>query len=251
VTTQDAAQSPPILELREVSKTFGRLQVLSRLSFSLREAEVLGILGPNGAGKTTLLNLIAGDMAVASGQILFRGQDVTAESAPQRCHRGIGRTFQIPRPFVGMTVFENVLVGGTYGSGARRHDRDTVNLCREVLEQTGLAAQSDALAGNMGLLDRKRLELARALATRPALLLLDEIAGGLTEPEVRALLAVIAEIRARGIAIIWIEHLVHALVASVDRILAINFGVKLAEGLPQEILASREFQEIYLGVGEH
>jgi len=249
--SQDAAHSPPILELRDVSKTFGRLQVLNGLSFSLREAEVLGILGPNGAGKTTLLNVIAGDLAAASGQILFRGEDITAEPSPQRCHRGIARTFQIPRPFVGMTVFENVLVGATYGSGAQRHDHHTVDVCREVLEQTGLLEKSDALAGNVGLLDRKRLELARALATRPALLLLDEIAGGLTEPEVRALLAVIAEIRARGIAIIWIEHLVHALVSSVDRILALNFGVKLAEGLPQEILASREFQEIYLGVGEH
>ena len=252
MTDQTAAAIPPILELRQVSKSFGRLQVLTSLSFSLSEGAALGILGPNGAGKTTMLNLIAGEISAASGQVLFRGADITVEPAPERCRRGIGRTYQIPRPFVGMTVFENVLVGAVYGRGSglsrKRHDQDANDLCREVLQQTGLLERADVLAGNLGLLERKRLELARALATRPSLLLLDEIAGGLTDPEVRALLEVIAEIRARRITIIWIEHIVHALISVVDRILAINFGVKLAEGLPQEVLASREFQEIYLGV---
>ena len=243
-----AADQPAILELREVSKSFGRLQVLSRLSFSLGEGGALGILGPNGAGKTTMLNLISGEIGVAFGQILFRGVDITTKPAPERCHRGIGRTYQIPRPFVGMTVFENVLVGATYGRGPERRDQDANDVCREVLQLTGLLQRANALAGNLGLLDRKRVELARALATRPALLLLDEIAGGLTEPEVHALLEVIAEIRSRHIAIIWIEHIVHALSSGVDRILAINFGVKLTEGPPHEVLASREFQEIYLGV---
>jgi branched-chain amino acid transport system ATP-binding protein len=250
VIGQAAAAGPPILELRQVSKSFGRLQVLTNLSFSLSEGAALGILGPNGAGKTTMLNLIAGESSVASGQILFRGMDITAAPAPERCRRGIGRTYQVPRPFVGMTVFENVLVGATYGRGPERSDQDASDLCHEVLQQAGLLERADVLAGNLGLLDRKRLELARALATRPSLLLLDEIAGGLTDPEVHALLEVIAEIRSRHITIIWIEHIVHALISAVDRILAINFGVKLAEGLPQEVLASREFQEIYLGVGE-
>ncbi len=249
---QAVAAIPPILELRQVSKSFGRLQVLTNLSFSLSEGVALGILGPNGAGKTTMLNLIAGEVRAASGQVLFRGADITAEPAPERCRQGIGRTYQIPRPFVGMTVFENVLVGAAYGRGSgssrKRHDQDANDLCHEVLQQTGLLERADMLAGNLGLLDRKRLELARALATRPSLLLLDEIAGGLTDPEVRALLEVIAEIRSQRITIIWIEHIVHALISVVDRILAINFGVKLAEGLPQEVLASREFQEIYLGV---
>jgi branched-chain amino acid transport system ATP-binding protein len=241
-------RSTPILELRQVSKSFGRLQVLTELSFSLSEGEALGVLGPNGAGKTTMLNLISGDLRVGSGRVLFRGADITREPAPVRCHRGIGRTYQIPRPFVGLTVFENVLVGATYGRGPERRDHDAHALCREVLELTGLLERADALAGNLGLLERKRMELARALATRPSLLLLDEIAGGLTEPEVHALLGVIAQIRARRVTIIWIEHIVHALVSAVDRILAINFGVKLAEGLPQEVIASRAFQEIYLGV---
>jgi branched-chain amino acid transport system ATP-binding protein len=248
VTDQPTAASPPILELRQVSKSFGRLQVLTNLSFGLSEGAALGVLGPNGAGKTTMLNLIAGEISAASGQVLFRGADVTVEPAPERCRRGIGRTYQIPRPFVGMTVFENVLVGATYGCGPEWRGQDANDLCREVLQQTGLLERADTLAGNLGLLDRKRLELARALATQPSLLLLDEIAGGLTDPEVRALLEVIAEIRARRVTIIWIEHIVHALISVVDRILAINFGVKLAEGLPQEVLASREFQEIYLGV---
>jgi branched-chain amino acid transport system ATP-binding protein len=206
----------------------------------------LGILGPNGAGKTTLLNLISGDYAVSSGHILFKGSDITAEPAPHRCHLGIGRTYQIPRPFGGMTVFENILVGATYGR--KDYERNSYELCRDVLALTGLLDRWDVLAGNLRLLDRKRLELARALATQPTLLLLDEIAGGLAEHEVHELLKVIAEIRARNVTIIWIEHIVHALVSAVDRIIAINFGNKLAEGSPQEVLASREFQEIYLGV---
>jgi branched-chain amino acid transport system ATP-binding protein len=145
-----------------------------------------------------------------------------------------------------MTVFENVLVGATYGR--KEHERNADELCRDVLALTGLLERRDVVAGSLRLLERKRLELARALATQPTLLLLDEIAGGLTEHEVHELLQVIAEIRARQVTIIWIEHIVHALVSSVDRIMAINFGNKLAEGPPQELLASREFQEIYLGI---
>ena len=249
MTVQAAAVIPPILELRDVTKSFGRLQVLTGLSFSLSEGRALGILGPNGAGKTTMLNLISGDMRLGSGQILFRGIDISHEPAPERCRRGIGRTYQIPRPFVGMTVFENVLVGAAYGRGPEQRDQNVNDLCREVLQLTGLLERADILAGNLALLERKHLELARALATQPSLLLLDEIAGGLTEPEVHVLLEVIAEIRSRRITIIWIEHIVHALLSAVDRILAINFGVKLAEGPPQEVVASREFQEVYLGVG--
>jgi branched-chain amino acid transport system ATP-binding protein len=241
----------PILELQRVSKSFGRFQVLNELSFSLEEGGALGILGPNGAGKTTMLNLISGEQHVSSGTVLFRGVEVNAEPAPVRCRRGIGRTFQIPRPFAGMSVFENVLVGATYGRGPERRSREANDLCRDVLQRTGLLGRANTLAGKLGLLDRKRLELARALATQPSLLLLDEIAGGLTEPEVQAMLEVITAIRSGRVTIIWIEHIVHALLAAVDRILAINFGVKLAEGPPQQVLASHEFQEVYLGVGEH
>ena len=235
-----------ILELRDVSKSFGALLVCNRISTQLETGEALGILGPNGAGKTTLLSLISGDLPLSSGHILFRGKDITNLSPDKRCHMGIGRTSQIPRPFAGMTVLENVLVGAAYGD--TRHEKDSYDLCYEALQQTGLLEQWNVVAGNLRLLERKRLELARALATQPSLLLLDEIAGGLTDHEVHELLEVIAAIRAKGITIIWIEHIVHALVASVDRIMAINFGVKLTEGPPQAVIDSPEFQEIYFGV---
>lgn len=235
-----------ILELRQATKTFGALLVVDSLSFSLNEGEALGILGPNGAGKTTLLNLITGDYPVTSGQIIFKGDDITTIPAFKRCYLGIGRTYQIPRPFEGMTVFENVLVGATFGG--KHQERHAAELCRDILGLVGLLDKWAVLAGNLRLLERKRLELARALATQPTLLLLDEIAGGLTEHEVQELLQVIAKIRARKITLIWIEHIVHALASSVDRIMAINFGNKLAEGTPREILASRAFQEIYFGV---
>jgi len=236
---------PPLLELREVSKSIGGLLILNQLSLNLQTGEALGVLGPNGAGKTTMLNLIAGDMAPSSGRIFFDGQDITALPAHKRCHLGIGRIYQIPRPFTGMTVYENVLVGAIFSS---RADQRAHQLCRTVLEQTGLIEKRDEVAGNLRLLDRKRLELARALATQPKLILLDEIGGGLTEPEVQEMLAVIRDLRARGTTLIWIEHIVHALASAVDRILAINFGTKLAEAEPQAILASKAFQEIYLGI---
>ncbi|MCK6625302.1 MAG: ABC transporter ATP-binding protein [Anaerolineae bacterium] len=236
----------PILELRGVSKSFRALMVLNDISFTLNPGEALGVLGPNGAGKTTMLNLISGDLPVSSGQIVFQGVDITRMPAERRCRMGIGRTAQIPRPFAKMTVFENVLVAATYGRG--KGERDSYALCRDILRQTGLFEKQDVLAGNLRILGRKRLELARALATEPTLLLLDEIAGGLTDHEVYELLEVIANIRARGITIVWIEHIVHALLSSVDRILAINFGTKLAEGLPRQVIESPEFQEIYFGV---
>jgi branched-chain amino acid transport system ATP-binding protein len=236
---------PPLLELQEVSKAIGGLQILNRVSFRLDRGEALGVLGPNGAGKTTSLNLISGEMPVSSGAILFEGSDIVSLAAHQRCHVGIARTYQIPLPFVGMTVYENVLVGASYGG---RNVQNPQQVSREVLELTRLVDNANQVAGSLRLLDRKRLELARALATRPKLILLDEVGGGLTEPELRELLGVVTAIRAQGISLIWIEHVVHALATAVDRILAINFGSVLAEGPPQEVIASKAFQEIYLGV---
>jgi branched-chain amino acid transport system ATP-binding protein len=236
---------PPLIELRDISKSIGGLLILNRLSLSLEAGGALGVLGPNGAGKTTMLNVITGDLPPSSGQIFFDGVDVTALPAHRRCRLGIARTYQIPRPFTGMTVYENVLVGATF---SRRGGEETQAICREVLLQTGLMDRREVIAGSLRLLDRKRLELARALATRPRLILLDEVGGGLTEAEVHELLAVIRQIRERGVTLFWIEHVVHALATAVDRILAINFGTKLIEGLPQDVLASKAFQEIYLGV---
>ena len=236
-----------LLELREVSKTFGKLAVINGLSLGVAAGEVLGILGPNGAGKTTLFNLIAGDLAVDGGQIIYRGDNINRLPPQVRCRQGIGRTYQIPRPFIGMTVFENVLVGATYGRG--KGIGESRDLCANILERTGLFDKRNWTTGQLRLLERKRLELARALATEPKLLLLDEIAGGLTEHEVHELLEVIGSIRAQGVTIIWIEHILHALASTVDRIVVIDFGKKLIEGEPKEVLASRELQEIYLGVG--
>lgn len=236
----------PLLELDRVKKSFGKLQVISDLSFSVRQGEALGILGPNGAGKSTAFALIAGDEPLSGGRVRFQGQDVGGLSPQQRCRMGVGRTYQIPRPFAGMTVFENVLVGATYGRA--KGERASRAFCREVLAETGLLARADVPAGQLRLLERKRLELARALATDPRLLLLDETAGGLTEHEVHELVDVIKAIKARGVTIVWIEHIVHALTAVVDRIVLMNFGAKLLEGEPAAVLASEELQAIYLGV---
>jgi branched-chain amino acid transport system ATP-binding protein len=235
-----------ILELINVSKSFGQLLVCNKISLSLEAGTALGILGPNGAGKTTLLNLISGDLPVSSGKITFQGEDVTHTAAYRRCRMGIGRTFQIPRPFSTLTVFENVLVGATYGSESPK--KGSINLCYDVLQLTGLLKQANTLAGNLRLVDRRRLELARALGTQPALLLLDEIASGLTDHEVLQLLDTLRSIRQNGVTIIWIEHIVHALVSSVDRIMAMNFGAKIAVGKPEEIVNSPEFQQIYFGL---
>jgi branched-chain amino acid transport system ATP-binding protein len=236
----------PLLEIEHVTQSFGSLTVLNDLSFSVATGEALGILGPNGAGKTTLLNVICGEVTPKSGSIRFDGRDITRAPAAQRCVGGIGRTYQVPRPFGGMTVFENALVAATFGRGAG--ERDSHALCRDVLERTGLFALRDQLASKLRLLDRKRLELARALCTSPRLLLLDEIAGGLTDAEVSSLLQTLASIRTQGVTIIWIEHIVHALASTVDRIMAMNFGSKLIEGAPHEVLNSKAVQEIYLGV---
>jgi len=216
------------------------------IGLDVAEGEALGIIGPNGAGKTTLFNLVAGDLAPDAGTIRFKGADITAMKTHRRCAAGIGRTYQIPRPFESLTVFENLLVGAVYGAGKR--ESEVVGACAEILERTGLAAQANRRAGSLTLLERKRLELARALATNPRLLLLDEIAGGLTEGECRALVETIKAIRARGVTIVWIEHIVHALVAVVERLIVLDFGRKIAEGEPQAVMSSPEVQEIYMGI---
>jgi branched-chain amino acid transport system ATP-binding protein len=232
----------PLLELRGVSKSFGQVVVADDLSYELETGEVLGVVGPNGAGKTSMLNLISGNLQPDRGQILLDGRDITQMPTHARARAGIGRTFQIPRPFSGMTVFENVLVGASETRQADRLER-----CVEALTLTGLLPRANAIAGSLTLLDRKRLDLARALAMRPRLLMLDEIAGGLTEAEVQVLIATIRGLKAEGLAIIWIEHIVQALVSVVDRLMATNYGRKLLEGEPQAVMSSTEVQSVYLG----
>lgn len=238
----------PILALHDVSKSFGALTVADAISFEVAEGEALGIIGPNGAGKSTLFNLITGTIAAEAGRVLLDGVDVSTLSPMQRCRMGIGRSFQIPQPFGKLTVFENLLVAGTFGQ--RKREAEVAEGCTAILDRTGLLAKANRPAGGLSLLDRKRLELARAMATGPRLLLLDEIAGGLTDAECGALVATIRDLHKAGTTIIWIEHVLHALTAVVERLLVLHFGRVLGVGPPAEIMARRQVQEIYLGVEE-
>ena len=236
----------PVLRLTSVSKRYGALQVTDDISFAVERGETYGILGPNGAGKTTLFNLVSGDVRPDQGSVEFDGADVNHLPPHRRCAAGIGRSYQVPRPFGGMTVFENLLVGATFGGELAEHA--AYDVCMDVLERTGLKARANQLAGTLGLLDRKRLELARALATQPQLLLLDEIAGGLTEPETHELVDEIRRVKEHGVTIVWIEHVVHALLAVADRLLVINFGKRLAEGLPGAVMDDPDVRRVYLGL---
>ena len=235
-----------MLALSNVSKRFGALTVADAVSFELRQGEALGIIGPNGAGKSTLFNLVTGNIAVDAGTIIFDGRDVTRLPPMQRCFAGVGRSFQIPQPFEKLTVFENLLVAGSFG--ARKTEAEVGDRCAEILVETGLIDRANHPAGGLSLLQRKRLELARALATDPRLLLLDEIAGGLTEGECGMLVDTIRAIHKGGMSIIWIEHVLHALNSVVERLLVLNFGKVIGMGSPATVMASREVREIYLGI---
>ena len=235
-----------LLSLRDVRKSFGSLTVADRLTLDVEEGEALGIIGPNGAGKSTLFNLVTGNLPVDAGTVTLDGVDVTRASARARCLAGVGRSFQVPQPFGGLTVFENLVVAATFGSNAS--ERDVTGRCADILERTGLMPHANAVGGSLTLLQRKRLELARALATSPRLLLLDEIAGGLTEGECRALIATIRDVHASGVTIVWIEHVVHALLAVVDRLVVLDFGRIIATGPAREVMESREVREIYMGI---
>ena len=236
----------PLMALRGVSKSYGALKVTDGITLDVAAGETLGILGPNGAGKTTLFNLVSGDVRLDSGTISYQGARIDHLAPHRRCRAGIGRSYQIPQPFGNMTVFENLLTAACFGGGQR--ERDARATAERVLVETGLHAKANLRAGGLRLLDRKRLELARALATDPKLLLLDEIAGGLTEHEALELVDEIRRIKARGVTMIWIEHVVHALLAVADRLLVINFGRTLAEGTPQDVMADAAVRRVYLGV---
>ena len=235
-----------LLALHAVSKSYGALKVTDDITLAVTEGETLGILGPNGAGKTTLFNLISGDVRVDAGRVEYAGKDVTALKPHQRCHAGIGRSYQVPQPFGNMSVFENLVTAACFG--AQQTEREAWQTAHEVLQETGLTPHANKPAGGLTLLNRKRLELARALATRPKLLLLDEIAGGLTEPEAKQLVDELKRIKARGMTMIWIEHVVHALLALADRLFVINFGQKLAMGEPHAVMNDPEVRRVYMGM---
>jgi branched-chain amino acid transport system ATP-binding protein len=237
----------PILALDNLRKQYGALSVIQDLCLEVEPGEIVGILGPNGAGKTTLFNLITGTVSPNSGRIIFDRRDVTALDSSQRCRLGISRSFQVPHPFVGMTVFENILVGATFGRGGG----DAEARALEVMRLTGMWTRANVRAGALSLLERKRLEMARALAADPRLLLLDEIAGGLTDSECISLLDAIRDIHSTGVTIIWIEHVVHALISVAQRLVVMDFGRKMMDGRPDEVMASREVQAIYMGEEDH
>jgi branched-chain amino acid transport system ATP-binding protein len=237
---------PELLRLEELEKNYGSLRVTDRVSLCVAQGETLGIIGPNGAGKTTLFNLIGGDVAPDAGRVWLRGADVTRVPAHRRCRRGIGRTYQVPHPFAGISVFENLLVAA--GAGGGLGEREAYGPCAELLALTGLEAKANLAAGGLTLLDRKRLELARALATRSALLLLDEIAGGLGEKEAQALIGTVRSIAARGVTIVWIEHVVHALLAVATRLAVLDFGRLIADGEPRAVIESEHVQRVYMGL---
>jgi branched-chain amino acid transport system ATP-binding protein len=234
-----------VLAAVDVRKRFGALAVLDGVSLALEPGEAVGIVGPNGAGKTTLLNALAGSLRPDDGSILFRGRDVTGKDAADRCKLGVARTHQVPRPFGGMTVFENVLVGAT--AVGRRRGSAAYGLCLEVLEECALTHLANRRAADLGLLQRKRLELARALAVEPAVLLLDEIGGGLTDAESAALVETIASLRDRGIAVLWIEHIVHVLMQVVTRLVCMDAGGIIAEGAPASVVEQAAVIDAYLG----
>jgi branched-chain amino acid transport system ATP-binding protein len=234
-----------VLAAVDVHKRFGALAVLDGVNLSLAEGEAVGIVGPNGAGKTTLLNILSGALAPDSGGVDFRGRDVTSRGAADRCKLGIARTHQVPRPFIGMSVFENVLVGAT--AGGRRRGAEAYDLCLRVLDQTALTPIANRRAESLSLLQRKRLELARALAVEPSVLLLDEIGGGLTDAETAALVEMVASLRDRGIAVLWIEHIVHLLMQVVSRLVCMDEGRIIAEGVPEAVVAQAAVIDAYLG----
>jgi len=234
-----------MLELVGLTRHFGGVRVIDGLDLTVAEGEILGIIGPNGAGKSTLFNLIGGNLPPTEGRILYRGDEITRTTTWHRSRLGIGRTFQIPKPFTHMSVFENVLVAAVHGG--RNPISRAKGRAEAVLELTGLWRRQALAAGLLPLLDLKRLELARALAQDPKLLLLDEIAGGLTEAECNTLLDVVSDIHRAGTTVIWIEHVIRALRRIVGRIAVLHGGGIIASGPPDEVLADARVKEIYLG----
>ena len=245
----NAGSGDAILSATGLGKRFGALVVLDGVDFAMRSDEAIGIVGPNGAGKTTFLGVLVGAQPPTRGTIRFKGSDVTDLPAPDRARLGLVRTHQVPRPFAGMTVFENAFVAATNGGGFGRnlaYDRviDALGIC-------GMLGLANRRAETLGLLDRKRLELARALATGPAVLLLDEIGGGLTDGEAGELVSVIRELRGRGIGIVWIEHIVHVLLQLAERLICMDAGRIIADGEPKSVMADTAVIEAYLGGGPH
>ena len=239
------AMAESILAVHGLSKSFGALRVAENISFDVEEGEILGIIGPNGAGKTTMFALLAGNLSMDSGQIIFNSQDISTSPAFERARLGLSRTYQVPKPFTHMTVFDNLKVAALFGGDLA--EADCESWIAQVLDLTGLTTARNTLAGRLPLLLRKRHELARALATKPSVLLVDEVAAGLTDMEVDEFISLIKEIRLSGITVIWIEHVMKTMLTATDRLIALAGGEVIAFGDPQEVMATDEVRRVYLG----
>ena len=239
------ALETPVLSITGVNKYFGGLAAINDLSFDVRPGEILGLMGPNGAGKTTLLNVIAGEYKPDSGKIKFQGKDIAGLPPHKTCRLGIARTFQVPQPFASLTTLQNIAVAGRYGRGLDKATAESE--AAEILDMVQLSDKKDVPAKGLLVLSLKRLELARALATRPTLLLLDEVAAGLTDVEIPQLLDILKKVHATGITFILIEHVMRVMMEAVDRIVVMEEGMKIAEGTPKEIMEDRKVIEAYFG----
>ena len=234
-----------ILQVTGLTRAYGAVRVASDVHFNVTEGEILGIIGPNGAGKTTLFGMLSGHVQPSAGKVVFRGEDITRLVTHDRARRGIARTFQVPRPFGQMSVMDNLRVAATFAGGLR--GVDNVDWIERVLAITGLVRHVETLAGRLPLLVRKRHELARALAMRPKLLLIDEVAAGLTESEVDEFIALVRRIRDMGITVVWIEHVMRTMLTATDRLMALAGGKVLALGKPREVFEMPEVKHVYLG----
>jgi branched-chain amino acid transport system ATP-binding protein len=235
----------PVLEVRGLGKSYGQVVVADDVSFDLAAGECLGVIGPNGAGKSSLFNLLTGTVAADRGSIRLAGRELTGLPVHRRARLGIARAFQIPQPFPHLTVYENVLAAATFG--AALNGAAAAQAALAAIARCALGPHTDKPAGTLTLLDRKRLELAKGLAAAPQLLLLDEVAGGLTEREVQQMVELVRELKVNH-AVIWIEHIAHALKAVADRVLVLHFGKKLLDDVPQVVLDSAIVREIYMGM---
>ena len=234
-----------LLEARGLRKAFGAVKIAEDVSFDVREGEVVGIIGPNGAGKTTLFGLLAGTVPLDAGRIAYGGQDISRLPTYERARLGIARTYQVPRPFGHMTVADNLRVAALFGGDLEEAECD--DWIERILAFTGLSRERDTLAGRLPLLARKRHELARALATRPSLLLVDEVAAGLTDAEVEEFIGLVARIKEAGITVVWIEHVMKTMLRATDRLIALAGGAIIAEGRPEAVIRSPEVRRVYLG----
>jgi branched-chain amino acid transport system ATP-binding protein len=237
----------PLLQVEKLNKSFGGLMALCELNFEIFEGEIFGVIGPNGSGKTTLFNVITGFLKAHSGKVIFMGKDITGLPPHQICRKGIARIFQLVRPFAQLTVLANVMVGGMYGRNSASNMKQAREKSTEILNFVGLGNKMEVAAHQLTMAERKRLELARALAAHPQLLLLDELMAGLNPAETEIAMELVKKIRGSGITVIMVEHIMKAVLGISDRIMVLNAGMKIAEGFPKEVVKNQQVIEAYLG----